>query len=172
MFLNKIKDFWVKKNVKKSLFNLKFRESNSLIKTVGILIDENQFDKKENLINELVKNSIQQQNIYILAFRDVVKKNETFNYPVFSYNDLKWNATFDKNEVHQFINSNFDLLISYYDIEKAPLIQATCLSKADFKVGFESVDKRLNQFMIATSVANYKVFIEELFKYLKILNKL
>jgi len=172
MFLNKIKDFWVKKIIKKSLSNLKHRVSNSSIKTVGIIIDESLFDKKENLVNELIKNSIQKQDIQILVFRDVIKKNETFNYPTFSYKDLNWNATFDQNEVNQFINSKFDLLISYYDIEKAPLIQATCLSKADFKVGFENVDKRLNQFMIVTSVANYKVFIEELFKYLKILNKL
>ncbi|HCQ14581.1 MAG TPA: hypothetical protein DIU01_15210, partial [Flavobacterium sp.] len=71
-----------------------------------------------------------------------------------------------------FTNASFDLLISYYDIEKAPLILVTNLSKANFKVGFASVDKRLNHFMIDTNAENYKVFIEELFKYLKILNKL
>jgi len=48
----------------------------------------------------------------------------------------------------------------------------THLSKASFKVGFASIDKRLNHFMIDTNAENYMVFMEELFKYLKILNKL
>ena len=172
MFLNKIKDFWVKKIVKKSLSNPKHTASTNSIKTVGIIIDESCFDKKEELIKELVKNSIQQQEIQILVFRDLIKNKETFNYSTFSYKNLNWNATFDKNEVNAFINCDFDLLISYYDVEKAPLLQVTHLSKAKFKIGFESVDKKLNQFMIATKVENYKVFIEELFKYLKILNKI
>ena len=172
MFLNKIKDFWVKKNVKKSLSNLKHAASTNSIKTVGIIIDESSFNKKEELIQGLVENSILQQEIKILVFRDLIKNKETFNYSTFSYKNLNWNATFDKNEVNDFVNSDFDLLISYYDVEKAPLLQVTHLSKAKFKIGFESVDKKLNQFMIATKVENYKVFIEELFKYLKILNKI
>ena len=46
------------------------------------------------------------------------------------------------------------------------------LSKAIFKVGFASIDKRLNHFMINTNAENYKVFAEEMFKYLRILNKI
>jgi L-rhamnose mutarotase len=45
-------------------------------------------------------------------------------------------------------------------------------SKASFKVGFSSIDKRLNHFMINTNAENYTIFIDELFKYLKILNKI
>jgi hypothetical protein len=81
-------------------------------------------------------------------------------------------ATFDKKEVDDFVNQEFDLLISYYDVEKSPLLLVTNLSKASFKVGFSSIDKRLNHFMIDTNAENYLVFMDELFRYLKILNKL
>jgi len=172
MFLNKIKDFWVKKNVKKSLSGLKHNVSLNPIKTVGIIIDESLFNKKEELLIEIEKNNFTKSVIKIMVFREIIKKNESFNYPTFSYQHLNWNASFSNNEVNQFINTNFDLLISYYDTEKAPLLQLTALSKADFKVGFKKVDARLNQFMIATSTINYKIFIQELIKYLKILNKL
>jgi hypothetical protein len=172
MFLDKIKDFWTKKIVKKSLSNVKHNESISSIKKIGIIIDETYFNEKELLLNQLLTNGIIRENIDILAFRNRVKKNETFNYAVFSYKDLSWNATFEKSEIIDFTTTNFDLLISYYDIEKAPLILVTSLSKANFKVGFASVDKRLSHLMIETQAENYKVFIEELFKYLKILNKL
>ena len=94
MFLDKIKDFWTKKIVKKSLSNVKHNESVSSIKKIGIIIDETYFNEKDLLINQLVLNGIYKENIEILAFRNRVKKNESFNYAVFSYKDLSWNATF------------------------------------------------------------------------------
>jgi hypothetical protein len=60
----------------------------------------------------------------------------------------------------------------YYDTEKVALLLVSNLSKASFKVGFASIDKRLNHFMIDTNAENYTVFMSELFKYLKILNKI
>ena len=78
----------------------------------------------------------------------------------------------DKKEVKNFIAEPFDLLINYYDTEKVALLLVSNLSKASFKVGFASIDKRLNHFMIDTNAENYIVFMSELFKYLKILNKI
>lgn len=172
MFLSKIKDFWTKKIVKKRLSNVKHINSDSSIKKVGIIFDESYFYEKGKLIEQLVKNGIHSENIKFLVFKNKVKKNETFDYNVFTYKNINWNATFDSKEVNDFINDNFDLLISYYDTEKAPLLLVTNLSKSNFKVGFTSIDKRLNHFMIDTNAENYTVFIDELFKYLKILNKL
>lgn len=172
MFLNKIKDFITKKIVKKRLLNVSLNASSSSIKKVGIVFDESYFYEKEALINELILNGIKEENIDILVFKNTIKKNETFDYPTFSFKHISWSATFDKEEVNSFINKDFDLLISYYDTEKSALLLVTHSSKASFKVGFASVDKRLNHFMIATNAENFKVFMDELFKYLKILNKL
>ena len=172
MFWNKIKDFSTKKIVKKKLLNVKHLASDISIKKVGIVFDETYFYEKEALIKELVKNGIREDAISFIVFKNVIKKNEIFDYSVFSHKDLSWNATFDKKEVVDFVSQQFDLLISYYDTEKAALLLVTHLSKASFKVGFASVDKRLNHFMIDTNAENYKVFTDELFKYLKILNKL
>lgn len=172
MFLNKIKDFWTKKIVKKRLSNVKHINSDSSIKNVGIVFDESYFYEKDKLIELLIENGIYPENIKFLVFRNKVKKNETFDYKVFTYKNINWKATFDSQDVNDFIIDEFDLLISYYDIEKTPLLVVTNLSKAKFKVGFASIDKKLNHFMIDTNAENYTVFIDELFKYLKILNKL
>ncbi|HEX9980319.1 MAG TPA: hypothetical protein VGB50_07120 [Flavobacterium sp.] len=172
MFLNYLKDFTTKKIVKNGLSNATLAKSENIIKTVGILFDETYFYEREALVSELINNGIDPRNISILVFKDKIKKNETFDYPVFSHKDFSWTATIDKREVKEFINSGFDLLINYYDTEKAALLLVSHLSKAHFKVGFSSIDKRLNHFMITTNAENYKVFSDELFKYLKILNKL
>ncbi len=107
-----------------------------------------------------------------MVFKNVIKKKEHFDYPTFSNKDLSWTATFEKSEVKDFMSKKFDLLINYYDVEKSALLIVSNGSKANFKVGFSSINKKLNHLMINTHAENYKVFVEELFKYLKILNKI
>jgi len=172
MFLNQLKDFSTKKIVKNNLRDPAPAPSENLIQTVGILFDETNFRDREALMAELSQNGINRGKIEILVFKDRIKSNEEFDYPVFSHKDFSWTATIDKLQVKNFIAKRFDLLINYYDIEKAPLLLVSHLSKADFKVGFSSIDKRLNHFMIDTEVGKYKIFTDELFKYLKILNKI
>lgn len=172
MFLNYLKDFATKKIVKNSLSNVKHLASDKVIKTVGIIFDESYFYEKEALVKELILNGINENDIKILVFKNKIKKNEVFDYPVFSHKDLSWRGTVDKKEVKGFIAEPFDLLINYYDTEKVALLLVSHLSKAGFKVGFAAIDKRLNHFMINTNAENYKIFMDELFKYLKILNKI
>jgi hypothetical protein len=172
MFLNYFKDFSTKKIVKNSLSNVKHIASDKIIKTVGIIFDESYFYEKDALVKELIQNGITENNIKVLVYKDKVKKNEVFDYPVYTHKDLSWHGTVDKQEVKDFVKEPFDLLINYYDTEKVALLLVSHSSKASFKVGFTTVDKRLNHFMINTNAENYKVFIEELFKYLKILNKI
>jgi hypothetical protein len=172
MFLNYLKDFSTKKIVKNSLSNAKPVTDTQQIRTIGILFDETYFQEKEALISQLTKQGISKNDISILVFRDKIKKNEVIDYPVFSHKDFSWTATITKTSVAEFISKRFDLLINYYDIEKAPLLLVSHLSKASFKAGFSSIDKRVNHFMIDTTAENYQVFSEELFKYLRILNKI
>ncbi|MGV9002881.1 DUF6913 domain-containing protein [Flavobacterium sp.] len=172
MFLNYIKELLSKKIIKNSITNVSNHSNELIIKTIGIIFDENYFYEKNDLMSELTKRGIDKNDCTILVFKNKIKKNEVFSYPIFTYKDLRWNGTILKKEVREFIDHPFDLLISYYDTEKTPLLALTNQSKASFKVGFSTIDKRLNHLMISTNAENYKVFIEELFKYLKILNKI
>lgn len=172
MFLNFLKNFLLKRKLKNSLSNVNNNSSSGAIKTVGILIDESYFNDKKGLIEELVKNNIQEDNISLLVYKDKIKKSEQIDAASFSWKDVSWSGAIEKPEVQQFLSQNFDMLISYYDVEKAPLFLITQQSKALFKVGFSTIDKRLNHFMINTNAENYQVFSNELFRYLKILNKI
>ncbi len=172
MFLNYLKNFFTQKIVKKNLTDVNHIPLNKTIKTIGIIFDESYFYEKDALVQELLEKGIEESDIKVLVFKDKIKKNETFDYPTFCHKDLSWTATFDKSEVKDFIAQKFDLLINYYDTEKSALLLVSDQSKASFKVGFSSIDKKLNHLMIDTNAENYKVFIDELFKYLKILNKI
>lgn len=172
MFFNYLKEFSTKKIVENSLSNVKHFPTDLNIKTVGIIFDETYFYEKESLVDELILNGIIENNITFLVYKDKIKKNESFDYPVYCLKDLSWRGTIDKNEVQDFVKKPFDLLLNYYDTEKVALLLVTHLSNASFKVGFATIDKRLNHFMISTNAENYKVFLDELFKYLKILKKI
>lgn len=172
MFLNYIKNFLIKKIINKLLSNVKLAPTASKIKTVGIVFDECYYSCRADSVQELIKQGIDDIDIKILVFKNKIKKNQVFDYPTFCNKDLSWAATFCNSEVLNFINEKFDLLINYYDVEKNPLLLLSNESKASFKVGFSAIDKRLNHFMINVNAENYTVFIKELFKYLKILNKI
>ncbi len=142
------------------------------IRSVGIIFDDTYFDDYKKMIASLSEAGIAENQIKVLVLKNKIKKSDTYEYPVFTPRDLSWRATFDKSEVREFADHEFDLLINYYEKEKSALLIVSHLSKAKFKVGFSSVDKKLNHFMIDTTASEHQIFIDELIKYLKILNKI
>ena len=171
MFLNFLKKFLLKRKLKKALLSSSADFSIEKIKTVGLVIDETYFTEKDKLIQDLIGQGIERQHISLLLYHDKEKRRD-LSFTSFSLKGVRWSGTIENQEILDFKAKNFDLLISYYDVEKAPLLLVTQRSKAGFKVGFSSIDKRLNHFSIETTAENSSVFIEELFKYLKILNKI
>jgi len=172
MFLNYIKNYFLLKFIKNNLHNVKSSKEIVPVQTIGLLIDESYFTDKEFLINELIANGIAETNIKTIVYRDKWKKSEVYTLPTFGIKHLNWNAQITEPSVREFMKEKFDLLISYYDVEKAFLLKVTNSSRAQFKVGFSTVDKRLNHLMINTNAENHTVFVHELFRYLKILNKI
>lgn len=172
MFLNYLKDIFAKKIVKKSLSNVQPAVSAGKIATVGILMDAVHLNGHPVLLRALAAQGIAPHQIATLVFKDRIKKEEKIPYEVFGYKDLNWSGNITSAAAQHFMAQPFDLLISYYDHEKAPLTAVTQGSAARFKAGFAAVDKRLNHFMISSPAEAYAPFSEELFKYLQILEKI
>ncbi len=167
MFLDYIKEFFVKKSLKNNLNTIKNEVFTSNIQTIGLLVDESKFRNSNELIQELVLNGIAPENIKIAAYRRKFKKKKTYSRPTFGKKHIDWRGRIKENFLEEFINTEFDLLISYYDVESPVLMMLTSKSKAKFKIGFSAVDQKLNRWMISTAMSEYKLFITELFRYLK-----
>ncbi len=172
MFLNYLKNFFLKYTLKNKWQEVNNLATTNTIRTVGLLIDETKFLDKESLIQELISNGFAANNISILVYRDAINKKETYSRHTFNSAVLNWDGTITDRVVNEFIETEFDLLVSYYETAKAFLLLITNNSKAKFKVGFSSIDKRLHHLTITTRIENYTIFVHELFKYLKILNKI
>lgn len=167
MFLNYIKEFFVKKSLKNNLSNQKNEVFSKNVQTIGLLVDESNFRDSKALIEELTLHGIAPENIKIVAYRDKIKKKKTYSRPTFGKKSINWKGEISEGFLNEFIHTEFDILISYYDLEKAILMMVTQKSKARFKIGFSSVDAGLNRWMINTDKENYKLFVSELFRYLK-----
>jgi hypothetical protein len=172
MFLKLTKDFILKKTLKKNLKNLDTNFSTVTIKKVGLLVDSACFLETEKLIQELILYGIKAENITTIVCSEKIKSIEKPQFNFFSGSQLSWNGTIMGDQINYFVSQKFDLLINYYDIEKAVLLNITHNSNALFKVGFPDIDNRFNHFIINTAIGNHIIYIKELFKYLKLLNKL
>src|SRR4051812_12508590 len=109
MFLKSLKNFLLKRKLKNSLSNVKNNFSSEAITKVGILMDESYFTEREALINELVSQGIQKENISLLVYKDKVKKNDVFDYPVFTLKDINWDGSIQNSDVTDFNERHFDL---------------------------------------------------------------
>ena len=172
MFLDKIKRFVLNRTLKKNLYNVKDESLNSPLVRVGLIVDESNFAETAALKQEVISNGISENNIKVIAFRNDVKSNKVYLEPTFGLTDLNFKSEFTQQAINEFLSEEFDLLISYYDEENPFLMLLTHRSKAKFKVGFSAVDNRLNHFLLNIGLEDYKVFTSELFRYLKILNKI
>ena len=172
MFLNYLKSFLLKKTLKKQLNNVKGQSLNGPVTKIGLIVDESNFLETNALKQEIIFNGISEDNIKIIVYRDNVKDKEVNTYPTFGFKDLNLKCEFIPNTINEFIVDEFDLLINYYNEDKPFLMLLTNRSNAKFKVGFSTVDKRLNHLLINIAREDYKGFIHELFRYLKILNKI
>ncbi|MQP23690.1 hypothetical protein GFJ94_01275 [Flavobacterium sp. LMO8] len=172
MFYNIIKNFFLKKNVTKRLATKNLLSSNDKVVTVGILVDESYFTGTNQLIESIISQGIEAGKISVLVYKDKIKKKEVINEPFLSLKNISLSGEINKKEVNEFIETPFDLLVNYYDVNKSALLLLSTKSKAKFKVGFDTVDKRVNHVIIKSLVENFNEFVLELFKYLKILNKI
>lgn len=172
MFSKIIKDFFLKKIISSKLSIDDLEISVDKIKTVGVIVDESYFTEIDLLKKEIQSFGVESNNIEVLLFKKKVTKKEDKKELFFTRSNVKINGEINKIEVNIFMDQPFDLLINYYEIARPSLLLVSKKSKAKFKVGFSTIDKNINHFMINASVNQYKVFASELFKYLKILNKL
>jgi len=86
--------------------------------------------------------------------------------------DFGWNGAVKNVELNAFLDTKFDVLISYYEKEITELKLITAKSKAKFKIGVLQADERLNDLIIKTDLDEFGLFKEEVFKYLNILKKI
>ncbi|WP_034057858.1 DUF6913 domain-containing protein [Lacinutrix jangbogonensis] len=146
--------------------------SNTKVKYIGVIFNADEIINKLDfkVLAEVL--NIIEDNIKIIAFKTKVKDEEHVFNPTFSLKHLGRKGAIKDKVLQQFLNTEFDVLISYYKQDFTPLKVLTVTSKAKFKVGVLEADERLNDLIIKTRIDDFITFTSELKKYLNILNKI
>lgn len=142
------------------------------VKKVGVLVSiEEPIDY--NMFRTLSEDlGIEENKVEVIAFTSEKKTENCLFKPTYNSKDLGWKGGMRHQELQAFVNTEFDVLISYYKQGITGLKLITTASKAKFKVGVLTEDERFNDLIIKTELMDFEGFRSELIKYLDILNKI
>lgn len=159
-FINKLIDFRVPEI------------SSNKIESVGIIVNLSEFDDFEIFRIFFEELNLNPNKIKIAGFTDDPKLVEFSNELLYSEKQIGWRGKIKDNGLKTFINTPFDVLISYYKNDNLELNLISALSKANFKVGISNNDERLHDLIIEVDTKEIDIFKQEFIKYLTILKKL
>ncbi|WP_232517354.1 DUF6913 domain-containing protein [Aquimarina aggregata] len=170
MILKGLKRNAIKKNIEA---HLKKRNSSSdsisTLKTLAVLVDASYDINIISLIKLANELGVSPDKLKIVGYKE--EKDLDNDKDAAYYNDKSFGVSggVKSNSLQEFVNKDYDVLISFYSENKLELNYVAAVSKAKFKVGFGTVDNRINDLIIGATVDNPNLFIKELKKYLKIL---
>ena len=142
------------------------------IESVGIILNTTEFDDFELFRDFFQELKLNPNKIKIIAFVEDHNLIESSIELLFSEKQIGWKGKIKDNSLQAFLNTNFDMLISYYKNDNLELNLVSALSKANFKVGLSNQDERLYDLILDVKTNNFELFKKELIKYLTILKRL
>jgi hypothetical protein len=145
---------------------------NGVVNSVGIILNLEEYNNYDRL-RTLVKNiGLHDNRVKFMAFIDDEKSAPNSWDSYFNPKSFDWKGRIKNVELQEFINQKFDALICYYKNDNLELNYVTALSRSNFKIGLNSADERLYDFIIDIETEYIQIFEKELIKYLKVLNKI
>ncbi|SDB43568.1 hypothetical protein SAMN03097699_1326 [Flavobacteriaceae bacterium MAR_2010_188] len=170
-----LKSFKIKSNQKFVERLLKARTaavSRKKIKSVGVILYLDEFADFEAFRVFFTSIDIRDNRVKIVAYSELDRDNEQLWDTFFNAKDFGWKGKLNRQELQEFVDSEFDLLISYYKSDILELNNMTAQSRANFKVGIADYDQRMYDLIIDVAPKDFNIFAVELKKYLNVLNKI
>ncbi len=140
------------------------------LKTLAVLIDASQSVNMSTLIKLANELGVKSEKLVVMGFKEE-KDIDDNEKDVVYYSDKSFGVkgAIKNGSLQDFIEKDYDVLISFYAEDKMELNYIAAASRAKLKVGFAEVDNRINDLIIGSATNNANLFITELKKYLKIL---
>jgi hypothetical protein len=158
------------KKIEKSLTELSkdHRIKPNPIKTLACIVDPSFPISIDNFIDLSNSLGLKEKDFKIITFQ---KNRNIFN--VFSSLNMtpecvSFYGNLDGKDSLEFVSFEYDLLINLFKSNRF-LTLLSSKTNAKFRVGFESVDSRLNDLIFSQKIIKYNDFKTEIVKYLKMI---
>ncbi|MFV0564532.1 MAG: DUF6913 domain-containing protein [Flavobacteriaceae bacterium] len=172
MILKGFKEKSNKKYLNKLLSQRQVNVAKGRVERLGVIVNIDEFTDLEQFKTLTKLLNLKENKVELIAFTN--KKNkEDVNSRIKCYNakDFGRRGVLKEKALTDFVNTPFDVLISYYAQNILELKLLTAQSKAKFKIGTLQADERINDLIIKTKTNEFNLFKNEVFKYLTILKK-
>lgn len=139
----------------------------------GVILDSDDDSLKEKFLKIKEEFNLRDTDLVVLICREEMKKGDEYQGLVFSRKDLNWKGAVKNGEVLNFVQGPMDVLISFTEKESKLAAFLVSVSNADLKVGRADDENASGLFdiVINTKFDEVEVFMMELKKYLRIINK-
>lgn len=111
-------------------------------KSIGIIFNASKEKEREIVLD--YKSRLQREyrkKVRLLAFKDVKELSGEEPFPCFCHKDLNWNQAPKREDVLEFIEEPFDLLLALHMDDSTPLEFIAATSAAKFRIGHYREEK-------------------------------
>lgn len=150
---------------------LEIRPKRTGAKRVGIIIDLDKFSNPEKFEDLRRLLNLDPNAIHLIGYRRNPAKDNALSSSIFSDRDLGWNGVVENNNVLEFLDREYDLLLNYYNENNLMMQLLSIRTKSQLRVGFEGLDPDYNDLILLSDPGDFELFKSELEKYLKVLIK-
>ena len=160
----------VKKKINKSLelLNEQIRIKPNPIKTIGCIIDPLFPVEVNNFIKLVNKIGLKEKDLKLITFQENENGFNIFSNMNVTPKSISFTGNLTGKDSLEFISYDYDLLINFFKSNNVLTLLSSKVN-AKFRVGFSSVDSRLNDLMFSDKINKFKEFDSELIKYLRII---
>ena len=158
------------KKIEKSLtkLSLENRFKPNPIKTLACIIDPSFPISVDNFIDLSNSLGLKDKDLKIITFQENKNIFNVFSSLNITPKCVSFSGNLTGKDSLEFISFECDLLINFFKSNKF-LTLLSSKTNAKFRVGFESVDSKLNDLIFSEKIKKYKDFKVELIKYLKMI---
>lgn len=142
------------------------------VESVGVILNYEEFKNLDQMRLMLKNIGIKDNKVKFISFIEDEKSKPNSWDAFFNPKDFGWKGKINNVELQEFIETDFDALVSYYNRDILELNFTTALSRSNFKIGISNHDPRLYDLIIDVDAKHLHVFQNEILKYLKVLNKI
>jgi hypothetical protein len=170
MIFKSLHESLVKKKINKSLelLNEQIRIKPNPIKTIGCIIDPLFPVEVNNFIKLVNKIGLKEKDLKLITFQENENGFNIFSNMNVTPKSISFTGNLTGKDSLEFISYDYDLLINFFKSNNVLTLLSSKVN-AKFRVGFSSVDSRLNDLMFSHKIKKYKEFDSELIKYLRII---
>ena len=158
------------KKIHNSLLSLSKENRNKpkKIKTLACIVDPKLSISVDNFIDLSHSINLQEKDLKIITFQENRNSFNVFSSMNITPSCVTYFGNLDGKDSLEFISFEYDMLINFFKSNKF-LTLLSSKTKANFRVGFDSVNSDLNDLIFSEKLKKYSEFKYELIKYLKMI---